>query len=92
MDNVPSFPIAATRRSTLSLQVVNLADVIAILEAGAKIVGVVIEPHGFVWRLEKRTRAIPVTLHVAPLSKAIGNWSLGLDCWPSRNRHTEEGT
>lgn len=27
----------------------DLADVIAILDAGAKIVGVVIEPHGFVW-------------------------------------------
>jgi hypothetical protein len=28
---------------------VNLADVVAILDAGARIVGVVVEPHGFVW-------------------------------------------
>ena len=31
----------------------DLADVIAILDAGAKIVGVVIEPFGFVWALGK---------------------------------------
>jgi hypothetical protein len=32
---------------------VDLPDVIAILDAGAKIVGTVIEPHGFVWALGK---------------------------------------
>jgi hypothetical protein len=30
---------------------VDIADVIAILDAGAKILGVVIEPYGFVWAL-----------------------------------------
>ena len=31
----------------------DLADIIAILDAGSKIVGSVIEPHGFVWALGK---------------------------------------
>jgi hypothetical protein len=31
----------------------DLADIIAILDAGSKIVGAVIEPHGFVWALGK---------------------------------------
>jgi hypothetical protein len=31
------------------LEILDLADVVEILDAGAKIIGVVIEPHGFVW-------------------------------------------
>ena len=35
------------------LAIMDLADIIAILDAGSKIIGVVIEPHGFVWALGK---------------------------------------
>jgi hypothetical protein len=38
---------------------VDLTEVIAILDAGAKIVGVVIEPHGFVWALGKTHEGHP---------------------------------
>jgi hypothetical protein len=38
---------------------VDLANVIAILDAGARVVGVVIEPHGFVWALGKTHEGHP---------------------------------
>jgi len=36
-----------------------VTDIIAILDAGSKIVGVVIEPHGFVWTLGKTHQGHP---------------------------------
>jgi hypothetical protein len=38
---------------------VDLADVIAILDAGARVIGVVVEPHGFVWALGKTYEGHP---------------------------------
>jgi hypothetical protein len=37
----------------------DLSDIIAILDAGSRIVGVVIEPHGFVWTLGKTHEGHP---------------------------------
>jgi hypothetical protein len=62
---------------------VELADVIAILDAGAKIVGVVIEPLGFVWALGKTHAGHPGSAARGAFVKGdrqleVGfRWSLG---------------
>ena len=61
----------------------HLADVIAILDAGAKIVDVVIEPHGFVWALGKTHAGHPGNAARGAFAKGdrqleLGfRWSLG---------------
>jgi hypothetical protein len=47
------------KRGKRELAIMDLADIIAILDAESKIVGVVIEPHGFVWAHGKTHQGHP---------------------------------